>query len=97
MVKVAANRRGRILAVSILGAAAGEMIGEYALAMRNGVTLSRLSATIHPYPTYVLGNRRAADQFMIAKLTPVMVRWLKRLFGLRGDLRGVTALNRERS
>jgi pyruvate/2-oxoglutarate dehydrogenase complex dihydrolipoamide dehydrogenase (E3) component len=92
MVKVLANRRGRVLGVSILGAHAGEMIGEYALAMRNGVTLGSLSATIHPYPTYVLGNRRAADQFMMARLTPGMVRWLQRLFGLRGDLRGVTAL-----
>jgi hypothetical protein len=45
------------------------MIGEYALAMRN-VTLAKLSGAIHPYPTYVLGNRRAADQFMIRKLTP---------------------------
>jgi pyruvate/2-oxoglutarate dehydrogenase complex dihydrolipoamide dehydrogenase (E3) component len=92
MVKVLANRWGRILGVSILGARAGEMIGEYAVAMRNGVTLGKLSSTIHPYPTYVLGNRRAADQFMMAKLTPGMVRWLQRLFGLRGDTRGVAAL-----
>ncbi|MCW5978405.1 MAG: FAD-dependent oxidoreductase [Bryobacteraceae bacterium] len=93
MVKALANRRGRILGASILGAHAGEMIGEYALAMRNRITLGRLSATIHPYPTYGLGNRRAADQFMVAKLTPRLVRWLKRLFGLRGSLRGVTALS----
>ncbi len=92
MVKVLANRWGRILGVSILGAHAGEMIGEYAVAMRNGVSLGKLSSTIHPYPTYVLGNRRAADQFLMAKLTPGMVRWFQRLFGLRGDTRGVTAL-----
>ena len=92
MVKVLANRWGRILGVSILGAHAGEMIGEYAVAMRNGVTLGKVSSTIHPYPTYVLGNRRAADQFLMAKLTPGMVRWLQRLLGLRGDIRGVTAL-----
>jgi len=92
MVKVLANRWGRILGVFILGARAGEMIGEYALAMRNGISLSRVSSTIHPYPTYVLGNRLAADQFMMAKLTPGMVRWLRRLFGLRGDLRGAAAI-----
>ena len=97
MVKVLANRWGRILGVSILGARAGEMIGEYALAMRNGVTLAKLSATIHPYPTYALGNRRAADQFMMAKLAPGMVRWLQRLFGLHGDMRGVTELRRMQS
>jgi pyruvate/2-oxoglutarate dehydrogenase complex dihydrolipoamide dehydrogenase (E3) component len=91
-IKVLANRWGRILGVTILGAHAGEMIGEYALAMRNGISLSKVSSTIHPYPTYVLGNRRAADQFMMAKLTPGMVRWLRRLVGLRGDLRGAAAI-----
>jgi pyruvate/2-oxoglutarate dehydrogenase complex dihydrolipoamide dehydrogenase (E3) component len=91
-VKVLANKWGRILGVSILGVSAGEMIGEYALAMRNGVRLDKISATIHPYPTYALGNRRAADLYMMAKLTPAMVRWLQRIFRLRGDTRGVTAL-----
>jgi pyruvate/2-oxoglutarate dehydrogenase complex dihydrolipoamide dehydrogenase (E3) component len=92
LVKVLANRWGRILGVSILGAHAGEMIGEYALAMRNGVSLAKVSATIHAYPTYVLGNRRAADLYMMAKLSPGMVRWLRCIFRLRGDTRGVTAL-----
>ncbi len=92
LIKVLASRWGRILGVSILGSHAGEMIGEYALAMRHGVSLSKVSATIHPYPTYVLGNRRAADQFMLAKLTPGMVRWLRRLLGLRGGVRGAAVL-----
>lgn len=92
VIKVLANRWGRVLGVSILGANAGEMIGECAVAMRNGVRLDRLSATIHPYPTYGLGNRRAADLYMMAKLTPGMVRWLRRIFRLRGDLRGVMSL-----
>ena len=95
VIKALATRWGRIFGVSILGANAGEMIGEYALAMRNGVRLDKLSATIHPYPTYGLGNRRAADLYMMAKLTPRMVRWLRRLFGLRGDLRGVKSLNQD--
>ncbi len=92
MVKVMANNWGRVLGVSILGVSAGEMIGEYALAVRNSVRLDKISATIHPYPTYALGNRRAADLYMMAKLTPTMVRWLQRIFRLRGDTRGVAAL-----
>ncbi len=92
MVKVLASGWGRILGVSILGVNAGEMIGEYALAMRNGVRLGKVSSTIHPYPTYVLGNRRAADLYMMTKLTPTIVRWVRRIFGLRGDLRGVRSL-----
>jgi pyruvate/2-oxoglutarate dehydrogenase complex dihydrolipoamide dehydrogenase (E3) component len=94
LVKVLAGRWGRILGVSILGAHAGEMIGEYALAMRNGVRLDKISSTIHPYPTYGLGNRRAADLFMIDKLSPGLVRWLQRLFRLRGGAGGIAALRR---
>jgi pyruvate/2-oxoglutarate dehydrogenase complex dihydrolipoamide dehydrogenase (E3) component len=94
MVKVMANRWGRILGASILGANAGEMIAEYALAMRNGVRLDQVSSTIHPYPTYALGNRRAADLFLMGKLSPGMVRWFRRLFRLRGSLRGAMALQR---
>ena len=92
LIKVLAGRRGRILGVSILGASAGEMIGEWAVAMKNGISLDKISATIHPYPTYVLGNRRAADLYMMAKLKPFMVRWLRLLTGMRGDLRGVLSL-----
>jgi pyruvate/2-oxoglutarate dehydrogenase complex dihydrolipoamide dehydrogenase (E3) component len=95
LIKVLAGRRGRILGVSILGASAGEMIGEWAVAMKNGISLDKISATIHPYPTYALGNRRAADLYMMAKLRPFMVRWLRSLTGLRGDLRGVMSLHQE--
>ena len=87
MIKVMAKSlTGKILGVSILGANAGEMIGEYALAMRNGITLRQFADTIHPYPTYVLGNRRAADQWYIRKLSPAYIRWLQRIFGTRGRL-----------
>ena len=66
--KVFADSRGIILGVSILGGHAGEMISEYALAMRNGLRLSDIANTIHPYPTFLLGNRRAADQFVAKQL-----------------------------
>ncbi|MEJ7608632.1 MAG: hypothetical protein WKF37_20765 [Bryobacteraceae bacterium] len=86
-IKVFAKKlTGRIYGATILGANAGEMIGEYALAIRNRVPLSKISDTIHPYPTYVLGNRRAADQWYIQKQTPGLVRWIQRLFGYRGAL-----------
>jgi pyruvate/2-oxoglutarate dehydrogenase complex dihydrolipoamide dehydrogenase (E3) component len=92
MVKVAATRWGRVLGASILGANAGEMIAEYALAMRTGIRLDAISSTLHPYPTYALGNRRAADLYLMSKLSPGMVRWLQRIFRLRGGLEGVRAL-----
>ena len=95
MIKVMAKRlTGKILGVDILGAHAGEMIGEYALAMRNGVTLRQIADTIHPYPTYVLGNRRAADQWYIRKLSPGYIRWVQRIFGYRGRLPDLPDPNR---
>lgn len=90
--KVWASKRGKILGASILGADAGEMIAEYALAMKVNAGLGEISATIHPYPTYALGNRRAADIFASKVLTPPRVTWIQRLFRLRGTSTGVLHL-----
>ena len=95
MVKVWASSRGKILGAAILGANAGEMIAEYALAMKVNAGLSEVSATIHPYPTYALGNRRAADLFANNVLTPSRVSWIQRLFRLRGSTAGVRHLNQD--
>jgi len=95
VVKVWASKRGKILGASILGANAGEMIAEYALAMKVNAGLNNVSATIHPYPTYALGNRRAADIFANKVLTPSRVTWIKRLLRLRGSTTGVLHLNQE--
>ncbi|MEE9234463.1 MAG: FAD-dependent oxidoreductase [Candidatus Acidoferrales bacterium] len=95
LIKVFARRlTGKIYGVSILGANAGEMIGEYAVALRNGVRLRQIADTIHPYPTYVLGNRRAADQWYVQKFSPTLVRWLQRLFGYRGRVLSAADLER---
>ena len=93
MVKVFASSSGHVLGASILGANAGEMIAEYCVAMRGNVRLDTISSTIHPYPTYALGNRRAADYFVSRKLTPGLVTWIQRLFRLRGGTDGIARLN----
>ncbi len=85
LIKVYAKRRsGRILGADVLGTGAGELISEYAVAMRGGVTLRRLSDTIHPYPSYALGARRAADQWYVRQHSPAFVRVLQKVFGYRG-------------
>jgi len=95
MIKVFARKfDGRIFGASILGAHAGEMIGEFAVAMRNKVTLRNLADTIHPYPTYALGNRRAADQWYVRKQSRLFVRLLQRVFGYRGPLPDTSDPNR---
>ncbi len=91
-VKVFTDRRGKILGASILGAHAGEMIAEYALAMRNGLRLADVANTIHPYPTYMMGNRKAADRIMYRQLdSPLLGLWGK-LLGYRGQRKGSMVL-----
>jgi pyruvate/2-oxoglutarate dehydrogenase complex dihydrolipoamide dehydrogenase (E3) component len=82
--KLLTDRSGRILGAAIVGAHAGDLIAEYALAMQHGLRASALSATIHPYPTWVQTNRRLADQRLKAALTPARRVWLKRVLRLRG-------------
>ena len=85
MIKVHARPRdGKILGASILGARGGDLICELALAMRRGISLRHISDAIHPYPSYGLGVRRAADQWYIKRYSPALIRVLKRLFGYRG-------------
>lgn len=86
-IQVYATRwNGKILGASVLGARAGELISELALAMRNGVTLRALSDTIHPYPSYGLAVRRVADQWYAQKQSARVTRWVQRLFGYSGPV-----------
>jgi pyruvate/2-oxoglutarate dehydrogenase complex dihydrolipoamide dehydrogenase (E3) component len=87
LIKVFAKSwNGKILGASVLGAHAGELISEYAVAMKNGVTLRHLSDTIHPYPSYGLGARRAADQWYAQKQSATLTRILQTVFGYDGPV-----------
>ncbi|NGP76050.1 FAD-dependent oxidoreductase [Balneolaceae bacterium YR4-1] len=87
MIKVHAKKwNGKILGVSVVGTNAGEMISEYAVAMKNSITLRNLADTIHPYPTYGLGARRAADQWYIKNQSEWQVKLIKKVFGYRGEI-----------
>jgi len=87
LIKIFAKKwNGKILGAGIVGTNAGEMISEYAVAMKNGVTLRNLADTIHPYPTYALGARRAADQWYIKNQSEWQVKMIKKLFGYRGEV-----------
>lgn len=87
LIKIFAKKlTGKILGVSVVGAHAGELISEYAVAMKNGVSLRKLADTIHPYPSWGLGARRAADQWYIKNQKEVTVKWIQRIFGYRGEI-----------
>jgi len=87
LIKVFAKKwNGKILGATIYGKQAGDLISEFALAMRNGVTLRNIADTIHPYPTYGLGVRRAADQWYIKNQSEWQIKLIKKAFGYRGTV-----------
>jgi pyruvate/2-oxoglutarate dehydrogenase complex dihydrolipoamide dehydrogenase (E3) component len=67
------TKRGtdRIIGATIVAENAGDLISELTLAMTNGLGLSKLAATIHPYPTQAEAIRKLGDQFNRTKLTPL--------------------------
>ncbi len=66
-IKLVSDEKGYLLGATIAGPAAGEFIGEVALAMRERIRLDRLAATTHVYPTVALGLQQAAGQFSIER------------------------------
>jgi pyruvate/2-oxoglutarate dehydrogenase complex dihydrolipoamide dehydrogenase (E3) component len=65
LIKIIARANGAILGASIMGERAREAITEIAIAMRNGLKLSDLAATIHPYPTYSTGIQLLATKMAL--------------------------------
>jgi len=95
LIKIFASKlTGKIYGASVVGAHAGEMISEYAVAMRNGVTLRNIADTIHPFPSWTLGARRAADQWYIKNQSETSVKWMKRIFGFKGEIPDYSDPNR---
>lgn len=67
----------KILGATIVGAHAGESIGEIALAMAAGVGLKTLGNVIHPYPTLAEAIRRCGDLYRRAHFSPRMQHWVR--------------------
>jgi pyruvate/2-oxoglutarate dehydrogenase complex dihydrolipoamide dehydrogenase (E3) component len=68
--------KDRLVGVTVVASHAGDLIGEAALAMTNGLGLSAIGRTIHPYPTVGEAYRKAADAWRKRKLTPAARRVL---------------------
>jgi pyruvate/2-oxoglutarate dehydrogenase complex dihydrolipoamide dehydrogenase (E3) component len=69
-----------ILGATIVSARAGDLIGEATVAMRNGLGLSAIASTIHPYPTQAEALKRAANAWRRSTFTDRKQRILKRWF-----------------
>ena len=85
LAKILTAPDGRLLGAAIAGPNAGELIHEYVLALSRNLKASDLHNVIHIYPTLAQINRLVANQQIKSKLTPGIKRWIKFLFGLRGN------------
>ncbi len=70
--------KDRILGVTIAAEHAGELIAEFVLAMRHGLGLNKILATIHIYPTLSEANKYAAGEWKKAHAPQTLLRWLRR-------------------
>jgi pyruvate/2-oxoglutarate dehydrogenase complex dihydrolipoamide dehydrogenase (E3) component len=59
----------KILGATIVARHAGEMIGEFSLAITAGLGLGAIGRTIHPYPTQAEAIKKLADAYNRTRLT----------------------------
>ena len=64
----------RILGATIVAAHAGETISEFVLAMRHGLGLRKILATVHIYPTLAEANKAAAGAWQSRHLPERLLR-----------------------
>jgi pyruvate/2-oxoglutarate dehydrogenase complex dihydrolipoamide dehydrogenase (E3) component/uncharacterized membrane protein YdjX (TVP38/TMEM64 family) len=75
--------KDRILGVTIVGAHAGELIAEYALAMKHGLGMNKILGTMHAYPTLAEANKYAAGEWKKAHAPQALLRWVQRYHAWR--------------
>ena len=71
----------RVIGAGILSPHAGEMIGQWTLAISRKVPLSALAGLIAPYPTRSEAGKRAAGSFFTARLFSARTKALVRFLG----------------
>ncbi len=74
-------RGSRVIGAGILAPNAGEMIGQWTLAIARKIPLSALAGLIAPYPTRSEAGKRAAGSFFTAKLFSERTKFVVRLLG----------------
>ncbi|MGY3942671.1 FAD-dependent oxidoreductase [Aeromonas tecta] len=70
--------KDRILGATIVGPHAGERLAEFVLAMRHGLGLRKILATVHAYPTLMEGNKYLAGEWQRAHQPTRLLPWLAR-------------------
>jgi pyruvate/2-oxoglutarate dehydrogenase complex dihydrolipoamide dehydrogenase (E3) component/uncharacterized membrane protein YdjX (TVP38/TMEM64 family) len=70
--------RDRILGATIVGYHAAELLNEFILAMKHGLGLNKVLATIHVYPTLSEGNKFVAGEWRKARKPERLLAWVER-------------------
>jgi len=73
----------RILGVTFVGERAGDLIAEFILAIKHGLGLNKVLATIHIYPTLAEANKYAAGVWKRAHVPAALLRWVERYHAWR--------------
>jgi pyruvate/2-oxoglutarate dehydrogenase complex dihydrolipoamide dehydrogenase (E3) component/uncharacterized membrane protein YdjX (TVP38/TMEM64 family) len=68
----------RILGATIVGYHAAELLAEFVLAMKHGLGLGKILATIHVYPTLGESNRFLASEWRKARKPEQLLGWVER-------------------
>jgi pyruvate/2-oxoglutarate dehydrogenase complex dihydrolipoamide dehydrogenase (E3) component len=74
--KLVTTAKGKVLGVTLVGRHAGDHIAIWALLLSAGLTLSKLTGMIAPYPTRGEINKRLAGQWYAPRLFSKPTRWL---------------------
>ena len=75
--------KDKILGVTIVGIHAGDLLAEYILAMKHGIGLNKILATIHPYPTLAEANKMAAGTWKKAHVPEKLLAWVEKFHAWR--------------
>ncbi|MBI3357395.1 MAG: mercuric reductase [Nitrospirae bacterium] len=71
----------KILGATIVAAHAGDMIGEFSVAMKAGAGAKTIAGTIHPYPTQAEVNKKVVNLWRKAHFSQGTKNFLIKLFG----------------
>ncbi|MHA1199859.1 MAG: dihydrolipoyl dehydrogenase family protein [Candidatus Heimdallarchaeaceae archaeon] len=80
--KLISNKKGKIIAVTVVSPRAGEIIHEWLLALNNNVKLGSIATAVHAYPTYSMGSMQLAGEMTEKSLAKGfignLIRWISK-------------------
>jgi pyruvate/2-oxoglutarate dehydrogenase complex dihydrolipoamide dehydrogenase (E3) component/uncharacterized membrane protein YdjX (TVP38/TMEM64 family) len=75
--------KDKILGATIVGPHAGDLLAEFILAMKHGIGLGKILATIQPYPTLAEANKAAAGEWKKAHVPEKLLGWVEKYHAWR--------------